>query len=233
MTSAASIILVLQLILTRLSYGGCNYISFGTYGIPANTINDDMDVICVRGSQSIVTNVASFPTSQYICDPNKPNIITFKRYFCSWDALNPYFNTCRPRNSGSTGYQCSWLSYSNANDILKEQFDYNTTNTDTSVTINCNDENNSNDTYCDYVVTYYYISPNPQTPGSPMTWDSIYRPYVINECINKQIYGCNDTNVWIIDYHDVECKKIKSIQFPEIRKSGYPRFHVMYFFAII
>eukprot|EP01084_Bolivina_argentea_P271628 462248_1 len=75
----------------------------------------------------------------------------------------------------------------------------------------------STSSICDYIQYIYYD----EYHSANMVYEEDIISMVINECIDKIMYGCNSTNFWRVQYNDNECNNSQSIYFYPISNEPY------------
>ena len=190
---------VLLFIFSESVKGECNYIDFGSYATPENVCVED-----IWGTASMAFTYSHI----YQCNDTNEEIMNRPKWNCFYNN-NPYYSKC------GFEYCPSWKDPDKIEHVGIGDFGIDSTEI---INIYCN-SNISIISSCDYVRVKYYDQP------SYDDWDGNTIPIVTNLCINKKIFGCNDTNYWRIDYVDDECQQPKLLYFYPL-SDVYPKIEV-------
>ena len=175
----------------------CNYIDFGYYAIP--------ETICVEEDYSpnyFLSFLSRTFSHKYIC-----TAVTTTAIQQEWGGgLGSY---CE----GTPAASISVIIGSNGHNYAKTEGEWAYSNIPI-VDIQCGHTN-----ICPFVQVRNYDQP--LVPSSSYNGNII--PIVINSCISKKIFGCNQTNYWKIDFFDDQCTRPNSILFYNIEPNVYPK----------
>eukprot|EP01084_Bolivina_argentea_P120000 212740_1 len=183
----------------------CNYIDFGSYAIPES--------VCVEEDIYVTETRATFSLSyKYECNSatqmQKPNWVCWATgQFMTSSCAFQYCPTSSPNGHESKNITVGDLGHNyqgpNSYDNLPV------------INIQCNQNTN-----CDYVKVKNY---DQDPSGLPFNGNII--PIVINECISKKKFGCNQNNYWRVDYKDNQCTQPISIYYYDIQgqTATYPQ----------